>query len=339
MVLAGQRSRSPHNDTGAGLDMGSATRGRDLAPSQQLPSSGQSTNPTVNFESVDTIVENTFNEHILTFRDSMIAALDGPIRSVVKDACSEQLQAVDGRLTSLESGQMRLLEEVAKINRAVANLIHSPSTPVLPSSFGASQPAGADVATSPFWRKPDPTILFTNVHDRVELNLRTIYKSVVELAAAANISESEYSFQGDHLDNIFDLKFTGPSAAQHCLRFHKPLQLGRGRWKIQEVPDPPGTVHKFYVAADKNEAQVRKEVLAKQFKAAIENMEGWSKPIFVRKSSGTLLVDRRRLVSISIIDEHKASLVWAHANRIKLGLDQAAVETLFRGIAEGGSSP
>ena len=84
---------------------------------------------------------------------------------------------------------------------------------------------------------------------------------------------------------------------------------------------------------------VRKEVLAKQLKSAIEDSEGWTTPIFVRKSSGTLLVSRRPLVTINIIDEQRASLVWAHANRIAHDLDQAKIEGIFRDIAEGGPSP
>jgi len=114
--------------------------------------------------------------------------------------------------------------------------------------------------------------------------------------------------------------------------------LGRGRWKEQKVADPNGTIHKFYVVPDKNTAQVRREVLAKKLKVAIGELEGWSKPLFIRKSSGTILVDRRALVSVTIIDENKASLVWSHAHRIHLGIDQAQIETLFQSIV-GGSSP
>jgi len=202
-----------------------------------------------------------------------------------------------------------------------------------------SQPGAADVTASPFWRKPDPTILFVNTHGRAKVNMRTIYKNVVQLAAEANIGEGDYIFNGDHLDNLFDLKFTGASAAQHCLQFYQSLQLGRGRWKTQECLDPNGTTHKFYIAPDKNPAQVRKEVLSKQLKSGIEGLEGWSKEIFVRKSSGTLLVDRRPLVSISIVDENKAALVWTHADRIHLSLDQAGIETMFQNIVGGGAFP
>ena len=81
------------------------------------------------------------------------------------------------------------------------------------------------------------------------------------------------------------------------------------------------------------------EVLTKHLKTAISGMEGWSKEIFVRKSSGTLLVDRRPLVSISIVDEDRATLVWTHANRINLSLDQATIETMFQNIVTGGSRP
>jgi len=369
MVLAGERgvrSRSPHNadtgdiDTGAGLDMG---RGRAPPLPSSIPDIPQGASPlpdipgativdfggasptppgsaNISLASVDKIVEKAFNNQISTFRDSMAAALDAPIRAVVTTACAEQLQAVEGRLTSLESGQNKLLEEVAKINLAVAKMAHSPSAPALPTPYGASQPTSAgDVTTSPFWRTPDPTCLFINVHDRVKLSLRTIYKSFVELATDANIAESDYTFQGDQLDNRFDVKFTGPAAAKHCLQFYQSLQLGRGRWKTQEASDPSNNMHRYYIVPDKNPAQVRKEVLAKQLQKGIAGLQGWAKDIFVRKSSGTLLVDRRPLVSINVIDENQASLVWSHANRISNGLDQGAIEQMFRQLVDGGSSP
>ena len=109
--------------------------------------------------------------------------------------------------------------------------------------------------------------------------------------------------------------------------------------ETQECLDPNGTTHKFYIAPDKNPAQVRKEVLTKHFKAGISGLEGWTEEIFVRKASGTLLVDRRPLVSISIVDENRAALVWTHANRINLSLDQAGIETMFQNIVGGGACP
>ena len=351
MVLApGERSRSPHNDdfdsasaSGAGLGFQGATRGRsgiagtqssDVPPGQPSPPTPQTM---VDMGQVDKVVSDAINKQIGTFRDSMAAALDGPIRGVVADACSAQLAAVDGRLSALESGQSELLAEVAKIQKAIAKMAHSPSAPDLSSASVASQSVAADVTAAPFWRKPDPTILFINVHGRVKVNIRTIYAAVVRLASEANIPESDYRFNGDNLDNLFDLKFTGVSANQQCLQFYQSLQLGRGRWKEQSCKDPNGVSCKFYIAPDKNPAQVRKEVLSKQLKGRIEGLEGWSKEIFIRKSSGTLLVDRRALVSVAIIDEVRASLVWSHAQRIHLGIEQEVVEAMFKDIVGGGA--
>ena len=290
-------------------------------------------------KSVEKFVESAFNKQLITFRDSMLTAIDEPIRNVVKDACTAQLQAVDGRLSSLEAGQIQLLAEVEKINKAIAKLAHSPSAPDLSTAAAASQPLVGDVTTTPFWRQPDPTILLINVHGMVKVNVRTIYKSIVELASAANIPEDAYTFNGNALDNLFDIKFTRPTAARQCLQFYQSLQMGRGRWKTQECADPNGVVHKFYIAPDKNSAQIRKEVLSKKLKDGIENLEGWSKQVFVRKATGTILVDRKPLVSVTIVDENRASLSWMHAQRILLGLDQAAIEAMFQSIVEGGSSP
>jgi len=368
MVLGGERSRSPvpvvdEFDNGAGLDAHVLCRGRSSAAAVSIAtaqladaiptpmdSAAVELSAQLQAGSVDKFLSESFNRQIGSFKGALVPviadALEEPIKTVVADACKAQMQAVEGRLSSLEtgqktleSGQKLLLEEVAKINKTLARMAHSPSLPDLSSTSAspASLPDLADVTASPFWRKPDPTMLFINVHGRAKVNLRTIYRSVVELATAANIPEDVYQFNGDPYDCLFDLKFTGPSAARQCLQFFQSLQLGRGRWKTQEVADSSGTMHKFYVAPDKNPAQVRKEVLAKKLKLSIEALEGWSKPIFVRKATGTLLVDRRPLLSVTITDEFSAGLVWSHANRIQQGLEQEIVEGLLKEIIEGSS--
>ena len=344
---AGERSRSPKIDvtahgTGAGLGFGASdTRGRTEAPPDTA--TGSPGNNSFTQSTADSFVENAFKKQIIPMQTALAKAMDEPIRAVVADAMGEQMLAVNGRLSTLETGQKTLLEEVAKINTALAKMAHSPSAPALPTAYSASLPSSvSDVTTSPFWRTPDPTILFINVHDRAKLNLRTIYASIVVLATDANIAESEYTFDsvsGTPLDNLFDLKFTGPSASARCLQFYQSLQLGRGRWKEQAAADPQNKIHKFYIAPDKNPAQVRREVLSKQLKTGICALEGWTKEVFVRKSSGTLLVDRRPLVTVKIIDENNASLVWSHANRVAQGMQQEVAEGIFAELLAGGSSP
>ena len=93
----------------------------------------------------------------------------------------------------------------------------------------------------------------------------------------------------------------------------------------------------FYVSPDKNPAQIRREILAKEFQKALGQLT--PKEIWCKRATGTLLVDRRRLVTNHIVDESSARLDWNDYKLIECGFDRARVELLFKQICDGGSSP
>ena len=110
--------------------------------------------------------------------------------------------------------------------------------------------------------------------------------------------------------------------------FHDSLYLGRGKFKVQSVNDDQDVSHKFYVSIDKNPAQIRKEVLAKRLQTIITPMCS-GKETAVKKSSGSVMVDKRVLVSVQLTGEESARLNWCHAKRIELAIEQEAVEQAF----------
>ena len=107
-----------------------------------------------------------------------------------------------------------------------------------------------------------------------------------------------------------------------------PLQLGRGKWKPQEVDDSAGASYSFYVNPDKNPAQMRKEVLAKRLQTIIQPL-CIDKELYVKKSSGAIYTDRRVLVSVVLTGEESARLNWCQPKRIECKIDQAVVEEAF----------
>jgi hypothetical protein len=196
-----------------------------------------------------------------------------------------------------------------------------------------------DVTTPTFHRKPDPTKLYCNVHDKTQVSKSKFHEAVVPLVLDAGLKETDVSIVGDALDFRFELLFSGDTrtASVKTKQFYESLQLGRGKWKVQEVPDDTGHKHQFYVAPDKNPAQMRKEVLTKRIQTILASMSP-NKQFFSKKSIGSVYCDRRVVVTVQITGEESARLCWCHAKRIELGIDQASAEEQFaQYIVAGGS--
>ena len=79
---------------------------------------------------------------------------------------------------------------------------------------------------------------------------------------------------------------------------------------------------------DKNPAQMRKEVLTKRLLSVLGPL-AIEKQFFAKKSLGSIYCDGRVVVSVQITGEETARLLWCHAKRIELKIDQATVEEEF----------
>ena len=273
---------------------------------------------------------------------AVLAGVKGPVEAVVEAAFKSQMGAVEGRLTSLEEGQSKVLRELSKVNATLAQLSHSPSLPQVGSAPGGAMAACSqpDVTTSPFFRALDPTILYCNVHGRAQVPRTEFHKAIVPLAADANLGEDKFKITGDALDDRFEIQFLGDrkAASAAATQFMQSLYLGRGKWKTQEALDATSGLHKFYVANDKNGAQVRREILAKGLKQILESL-CINKTFYVRKASGSILVDRRVLATVFITSETSAHINWFHPKRIELGIELEQVVPQFSTLVGDPSSP
>lgn len=330
MVIA-DRSRSPHDDSGNG-------RGPAAEGGRSSASGGGGG---VSEGDIAKHVAAAFKSQEQSFRDSLAAGLAEPVKKMVEGACTAQLASMDSRLAKLEQGQSQILRDVAAINKTLASLSHSRSVPDLGTSpSGGTLPdfGGPDVTTPAFWRKPDNTLLLCNTAGGAQVSREKFHQAIVVLAADANIGDECFELRGDPLDSRFEIKFVGASPAAQALQFFQSLQLGRGRWKDQKVPNAEGTPVQFYVQPDKNGATIKKEVLAKALKDIVASLLPGDKQVFVRKSTGSVMVDRKILASVVVVDELSARLAWYHVKRIDLKLEQSEVEEQFKMVAGGQSS-
>jgi len=202
---------------------------------------------------------------------------------------------------------------------------------------GSQQPAGNDVTTPNFNRKLNPTKLFCNLHDRAKVAKAKFEQAISVLANEANLSASDYKVLGDPLDNRFELQFAGDlrTASVCALQFYDSLHLGRGQYKEQTVLDDKNKAVKFYVNPDKNPCQMRREILSKHLRTILAS-KAVDKDLYLKKTTGSVLENKRAICSVIITGPESARLEWCHPKRIELGIEQAPVEQEFSAFVIGG---
>ena len=256
----------------------------------------------------------------------------------------QRITGLEGSITSVREDYTNMNQKIddltKKLDKALSSLSHSNSLPNLQHAAQQSlaqpaPPSTASVTDSGFHRTPDPTVLYINVHDRAKVPLKLFHDSIEKLAAEAGLDSSTFMVRGDILDNRFELRFAGLrcSATSACLQFYQSLSLGRGKYKDTNALDEKGDIHKYYVNPDKNSAQVRREILCKELKDLVAPaLTGNNNFVMVQKSTGSIMVNRRVLATIVILDPIKARIHWMPAIRIKYGIQgevQANIERLF----------
>ena len=132
------------------------------------------------------------------------------------------------------------------------------------------------------------------------------------------------------MDNHFEIQFRGDhrTATLAARQFFSSIQLGKGVWKKQEVLGPMESQIRYSISPDRNGAQVRKEVLAKHLQNFLKPLI--SKEVWLKKQTGTILVDKRKLCSLIIVDEYDVRLDWYHLKAADLKLDVGLIESQFK---------
>ena len=300
----------------------------------------------------DAKFQKVWDKNIAKAKDDIFASIKAPIEGLVRDVSTEACKLVDGRLDKVEEGLGHLTEENKKLASMVSGLqsdISAIRTSLETGGSGMSQTPPSNTMPnvtnmSGFNRALDPTLLFCNVEAQTKVARGKFHESILKLAIDAGLEEDQFDLLGDLLDNRFEIKWNGDrqTASSRCLQFFQSLQLGRGKWKSQRVPDVQGNEVQFFVGPDKNGAQVRREVLSKLLKEFVQEKLGGNKQVWLRKSSGTLFVDRRKLLTVHVTGETSARIEWYHLKRAELSLDQALVEEKLKTLVAGeggGPSP
>ena len=278
-------------------------------------------------------------EHALTAAVS--EGIKEPIQKTVLEVCRSQFNAIDERMGKLEQSQGRMVDDIAEIKGILGKMSlqrtsSQPELGVSPPMYDMDNGA-AEVTTSTFFRRVDPTVLFVNVHGQVEVPKKEMVTAFSKLAGEANIADDQFEFFGDELGSKFEVKFRGDfrTGAAAAGQFLLSLRLGPQKYKEQKCKDPSGTPCAFYVNPDKNGAQIRKEVQAKLLKGILE-AEKPGLQFFLKRDAGVIFVDRKPIASVVVISETRSRVSWNHPHRLLKGVDDAVVTEKFQSAAANG---
>ena len=143
------------------------------------------------------------------------ASIQEPIRDTVLQVCKEQFSAFDGRLQSLEDGQVRMSSDITDIKKTLEKMAlgRSISTPDLFQSQGVPSASGIDFVETPeptptftatpltgFERVINPTVLYITTFNNTDVEKSQIVLAFTKLAEEANIVSDRFNISGDPLD-------------------------------------------------------------------------------------------------------------------------------------------
>ena len=102
---------------------------------------------------------------------------------------------------------------------------------------------------------------------------------------------------------------------------------------------PDGDGVQFFVGPDKNPSMVKREVMSKAIFNSISKAHPNAK-FFLRKATGTILSDRRHVVSVIITGPYTGSLDWNLSKVAELEIVKDNFDEEFKLLvsADGGSS-
>jgi len=183
---------------------------------------------------------------------------------------------MDGKFATMESNLLKAIQASKEATPAPAGNPGPSSGAALPSFFVADATARY---LELLWLQPLHGLMMSPLHISIGplmlLSSFVIFmivfkwqnpnsaKKMLVLVAESGLKEQDFLLWGC-FGFRFEMQFTGDVrvASVKAKQFHMSLQLGRGKWKPQEVECSLGATHKFHINPDKNPAQTRKEVLA-----------------------------------------------------------------------------
>ena len=295
------------------------------------------------------MVAKVVQENINKLSHELFQSIQANVSTLVTTVQSQSSAAINNRLDNVESRLDNVQTQIGSVATSVDSLaaqFAAFKADFTNGRLGPSDSPGVNedpqTTTFPtgFNRSIDPTLVLVNTMGKVQVARSVLHDALVPLLSEAGIASTNILLSGDSLDNTFELKFLGNQvvAKQNCSHFLSSLSLGRGKYKKQSVANQAGEQIQFFCQPDKSPCQVRKEVLAKKLQAYLRTLVPSTVEVWVRKATGTILIDKRPLVSVRVQNEESAILHgWSDAKLALHKLDKAGISAHFATLVSEGS--
>ena len=339
------------------LSMPSLGSGSDNPPSSQpKPNAGSSTGADVDVhalvatsmqaqtEDFSGAAQLKINSNVVqlvqTTMGTALGALDDQVKSVAADVSkvADRVDGLSNKLDTFDATQKKILLQLEKLEiasegNAASSFMsgnNSNGQPKPPTASPGVETDGAGVGThllssEGFFRSPDPCLLtpmnplkFLSASSTSPL-LNWLQKLIwgskhLRCQVKSLMTGSRYS------------SFVTSHPCCQTILFQSPT--GKGCLEKASGHGSHGICGQVLYFPRKNLAQVRKEVLAKSLQSVLKPLV--AKEVWVKKQTGSILVERRKLVSPIFVAEYDARLEWNHIRAADLKLDVALIEFLFK---------
>jgi len=304
---------------------------------------------------VDSVVEQVRVE--LKECQQAVANADVPMSVDVASgaAVSAKIEELDAKFTALEAkvspaGSVDGASTPGRCTSASAwpRLGSSPGA-ASSFSFGSPSPShnptvsmhsytGPIASTSEWDRSPDPGVLVLNCPGAL-CNRSDVLQFCKELANGCGIPNNHFSVEGSSPGHKYTVRFVEAAdlAARHVRTILGAQRKGPGEWEQHTLPTAAGGTTPVYVNADKNNRQVKTEILLKKLVAFLKEQHPGTK-VTPHREEALIKFEWRPAVRIDIQSQSCASLVWKDAQVDFFKIDKKSAEEYFTEELGGGGS-
>ncbi|CAK0855884.1 unnamed protein product, partial [Prorocentrum cordatum] len=199
---------------------------------------------------------------------SAISTNVGSLGKLVNDSVGGLSRQVEARMSGLERTQREQEDEMARMSARITRLEE-----ILGIMQKEVPQAVVDPSSNEFDRQPDPAILVIRCksYSTKESVAVSVVKPIIE---KNNIPHSEVQFEGDPAGKRFVLRIKGSPAyaARRVGQIIGSFKISAQEWRRFSAMDSQNTPSEVFVSVDKSQAQVKREIVAKQLKRVLSEL-------------------------------------------------------------------
>ena len=191
-------------------------------------------------------------------------------------------------------------------------------------------------SSSEWDRSPDPGVLVLNCPGALCCRA-AVNQFVKELADGCGISNSHFSAEGVSPGNKYTVRFVESSdlAARHVRTILGAQRKGPGQWEQHTLPTAAGGTTPVYINADKNNRQVKTEILLKKLVAYLKAKHPGVK-VTPHREEALIKFDWMPAVRLDVQSPSCVALEWKATRVEQFKIDKKTAKEFFTDELGGG---